>query len=356
MKEKIGLAFSGGADSTFAAILLQNMGYEVIAFNFPIAKRVSEDVYNTAKRLGIKLEIIDIRNIFDAVIKENFYNSYLQGLTPNPCVRCNRYIKFGVLYNIIKHKYKIDKMATGHYAKIFKDESIGEESFKYFIMKGKDIQKDQSYFLWQIHQSILKDIIFPLGIYTKAEVKDILLKEGFENIAKREESYDICFINQDSYKNYINRFGLNELDLQGNFLDENGNILGKHSGIYRYTVGQRKGLNIAFGKRVYVRKIDRLNKSVVLGEKPFIRSLKASNINLFLPSEKISESDEYFVKIRYKSKEERAKIKLIIENNTKKLLIEFYTQAEASSCGQSAVVYDKDKIIAGGIIEGYDLI
>jgi len=351
LKDKVGLAFSGGADSTFAAILLKKMGYEVVAFNFPIGRRVSEDLYITTKKLGMKLEIIDIRSIFDKVIKENFYDSYLNGLTPNPCVRCNRYIKFGLVYNIIKHKFKIEKIATGHYAKIYKDENTN-----YFIQKAIDIQKDQSYFLWQIHRSILKDIIFPLGDYRKEEVKKILTEEGFENIANKEESFDICFVNEDSYKNYISKFGVNESDLEGYFVDENGQIIGKHNGIFRYTIGQRKGLNIAFGKRMYVRKIDSKKKEVVIGRRPFIKELKANCVNLFLPENRFDGNIEYQAKVRYKSKEEKAKVKILKENNKIKFNVDFSKQVEASSCGQSVVIYDKDLIVAGGIIESYQLI
>ncbi|MFN3412353.1 MAG: argininosuccinate synthase domain-containing protein, partial [Exilispira sp.] len=227
MKFKVGLAFSGGIDSTFAAIYLKEMGYDVVAFNFPIGRNVDNLIYDTAKKLKIKLEIIDIRKIFEQVIKEDFYKSYLTGLTPNPCVRCNRYIKFGVLYNIVKNRYHMDFLATGHYAKIYKDENQ-----RFFIKKAFDKDKDQSYFLWQINRLILKDIIFPLGNIKKSEIKSILLQSGFHEIAKKVESFDICFVNEQSYKRYIEKFGVQSSNKEGYFVDQKGNIVGKHQGIY----------------------------------------------------------------------------------------------------------------------------
>lgn len=351
MKEKVALAFSGGADSTYAAIILKNMGYDVYAFNFPIGRHVSEDVFNVAKKLSIKLEIIDIRKIFDQVIKENFYNSYLDGFTPNPCVRCNRYIKFGLLYTIIKSKYKIELFSTGHYAKIIKD-----EKGRYLISKPRDKDKDQTYFLWQIDKSILPYIIFPLQDTIKKELKDILVDEGFTDIAKKEESYDVCFINDDSYKNYIIKHGIDEKNRIGYFIDQSGRILSAHDGIYRYTIGQRKGLKISFGKRMYVRRIDPIKNEVEIGEKPYSKHLKASSINLFIDEDELTSNKEYYAKIRYKSKEEKLKLSLIKEEGKKKLLADFINPVESSSCGQSLVVYHNDAIIAGGIIEKIDLI
>lgn len=351
MKEKIALAFSGGADSTYAAIKLKKMGFEVVAFNFPIGRRVNENLFETTKKLGIRLEIIDIRTVFDNVIKDYFYKAYLNGTTPNPCVRCNKYIKFGILYNIVKTKYKINFFSTGHYAKIYKDEQNN-----FFIQKAKDKAKDQSYFLWQLSKKILPNIIFPLGDIEKSQVKNFLIDLGFSDIASKEESYDVCFVNENSYKQYIKKYGISEEDESGYFVDEKGNILGRHNGIYKYTVGQRKGLNLAFGKRMYVRRIDPIKKEVEIGERPLIKSLIAKNINLFLDEKSLSFFQDLTAKIRYKSKEEKAEAFILNENGIKKIKVVFQNPVEASSIGQSLVIYKDDKIIAGGIIEGYELI
>lgn len=351
LKEKIALAFSGGADSTYAAIKLKEMGYEVVAFNFPIGRKVNENVFETAKKLGIRLEIIDIRMVFDNIIKEYFYKSYLNGITPNPCVRCNKYIKFGILYNIVKTKYKIDFFSTGHYAKIYKDDQNN-----FFIQKAKDKTKDQSYFLWQLSKKILPNIIFPLGDIEKSQVKNILNDLGFSDIASKEESYDICFVNENSYKDYIKKYGINQDDESGYFIDEEGIILGRHDGIYKYTVGQRKGLRLAFGKRMYVRKIDPTKKEVIIGERPLIKSLLAKNINLFSSEEYLSNIRGLTAKIRYKSKEEKATVFIFNENGIKKIKAEFQNPIEASSIGQSLVIYKDEIIIAGGIIEDYYLL
>ncbi len=346
MNKKVALAFSGGADSTFAAIALKEKGYDVVAFNFPIGKHLSENVEQTAKKLNINLHVIDIGNVFEQVIKEDFYKSYLSGLTPNPCVRCNRYIKFGLFYTIIKNKFNIEKIATGHYAKIYQD-----EKGRFFIQKAKDRIKDQSYFLWGIPKNILPNIIFPLGNYSKSEVKEILRDKGLNEIANKEESFDICFTNNDSYKKYIEKYDNNQNLKSGFFVDSNGNILGEYQGIFKYTIGQRKGLNLAFGKRMYVRNIDFEQNKIELGEKPCTKSVIAGNLNLFINNDEFSNDYIYTAKIRYKSKEERAKLEIVNMDNKKKIKLEFLKEVEASASGQSLVIYKDDIIIAGGIIE-----
>ncbi len=274
----------------------------------------------------------------------------MNGITPNPCVRCNRYIKFGLLYNIVKNKYKVDKLATGHYAKIYKD-----NDGQFFIQKAYDKLKDQSYFLWGIPKSILKDIIFPLGDFKKADVKNFLRKEGFDIIADKNESFDICFVNTNSYKKYIQKYGFNKNSQKGYFVDSTGKILKEHEGIYKYTIGQRKGLNISLGKRMYVRRIDFKNNLVEIGEKPYSNSVVAGRINLFLEQDRFD--DNIFTgRIRYKSKEEKATLKIFYQDKVKKISVNFLNPIEASSIGQSVVIYKDELLICGGIIENINII
>lgn len=356
MKEsnkRILLGMSGGVDSSAAAILLSKQGYEVIGLTIDMWKNPEDDPRHSdhnstvleAKAVAQQLEIehysIKVHEEFECTVIKNFLNEYQSGRTPNPCVVCNREIKWKYLL-IEAEKHNCDFIASGHYARIKKHGN------NFFIRKAKDQKKDQSYFLWNLPKNILKKIIFPLGDYEKKEVKQIAHMNGFTSLSQKKESQEICFIHDNDYRKFINQNVPDTTPVQGNFILENGKIVGKHKGISFYTLGQRKGLNVALGEPMYVKKIDTETNEITLvpREGAYESKLTAKNINLFLS---LDDHKKYSVKtkIRYKSHESQSKI--IKEKDT--LHVEFKEKVFAITPGQSAVFYRDDLVIGGGIIE-----
>lgn len=358
-ENKVLLAMSGGTDSSVAAILLKKRGYDIVGMTFRAYDSIREEciqketgccsidaIYEAkklAENLGFEHHIIDVREQFRETVINNFIHEYTNGFTPNPCVVCNTEIKWGRMIeeaNKLGCKY----LATGHYAQ------IGELNSRFFIRRGIDTNKDQSYFLWNIPQNNLSRTIFPLGELTKPQVRKIAEKNGFSKIATKPESQEICFVPNSDYRTFLKD---NVPDIitsigPGNYIDQNGKLLGKHKGFANYTIGQRKGLDIALGYPAYVVNIDSETNTIVLGNRESLKADKAvaDMINL-MKYDKIPEDIEVYTKIRYNTNAVKSKIKLI--NN--ELHISFLEDVFAVTPGQSVVCYQGDDIICGGIIK-----
>lgn len=354
MKKTVALGMSGGVDSSVSALLLKEQGYDVIGVTMNLLpdedlymekkcsfKQSIDDAKSVADQLGIKHYVIDLKNEFNSKVVESFVREYSLGYTPNPCVTCNKYIKFDALIREIK-KLGADFVATGHYAK----SSYDENSKRFNLGKAKDAKKDQTYFLYNITQEALRDTLFPLADLTKEEVRDIGKKFDIVTYGKKD-SEEICFIKNDDHGQFIKDRNP-ELIKEGNFIDEDGNVLGRHKGIIYYTLGQRKGLGIALGKRVFVSKINVKTGEVTLSneDKLYKKYIEVVDYNL-ISIEDIVEPIIVNTKIRHGVNEYRAKV----SKKDDRLLFEFEEPVRAPSKGQSAVMYDGDIIIGGGIID-----
>lgn len=355
MKGRVLLAMSGGLDSSVSAILLKQSGYSVIGVTYrpydSVLRSCKEketgcchpDTLLEAKQLagtlGIEHHIIDFREKFKELIISNFINEYLQGRTPNPCVLCNKKIKWGLLSEEAKRR-QCGFIATGHYAR------ISEANGRYYLQKAKDLAKDQSYFLWMLSQENLRQTLFPLGNLKKDEVRRIASEQGFSRLAEKKESQEICFIPDDDYRRFLKENAEN-LPGRGNFLDRNGKVLGEHEGYPFYTIGQRKGLKIALGHPQYVTATDCHTNTVTLGDKNELELKQAIVDNLvFMKYFNGMENIKTEVKIRYKTPPVPCNIQLL----GNKLKVDFITPASAVTPGQSAVFYEGDDVVAGGII------
>ena len=347
---------SGGVDSSVAAALFKDKDYEVAGVTMriwdgdPIQEGTRhgcygpgelediEDARRVSQSLGIPLYIIDLREEYKAEVLDYFCCEYMQGRTPNPCVRCNRMIKFNALIKkILDSEIEFDYFATGHYVRVNYDETRG----RYVLKKAKDTRKDQSYFLFSLSQYQLSYSLFPLGNLTKDEVKDTARSLGL-GIDNKQESQD--FISGGDYALLFNEKELKE----GNIVDECGKVLGRHRGIVHYTIGQRRGLGIAAQRPVYVTQIDALNNNIVVSDKEKLASggLIADNINL-IAIDNLDRPYPVKVKIRLNQKAVDATV-FPYENGKIKIL---FNESQKSVCpGQHAVLYSDDIVIGGGVI------
>ncbi len=358
-KGKVLVAMSGGIDSSVTAMLLHEQGYEVIGVTMKTwdysssgGKKKSTgccslDDINDARILAVNMGfhhiIIDIREEFGNAIVNNFVHEYLSGRTPNPCVLCNTHIKWDAL---LKRADQLgcEYIATGHYAQ------IRHENGRYVISKGVDEWKDQSYVLWGVTQESLARTIFPLGQYKKSEIRQMAMERGYEELAKKSESYEICFIPDNDYRGFLKRKveGLEEKVAGGDFVDTDGNVLGKHKGYPFYTIGQRKGLEIALGEPMYVVEIDAQNNRVVLGTKEDLkkRQMIVNNPNL-IKYARLPEEVDITTKIRYKDKGTLSRAKHIGEQQVE---VTFLEPVQGIAPGQSAVFYEGNDLLGGGFI------
>lgn len=344
--EKVLLGMSGGIDSTFACRVLQENGYEVEGLFLSLHKNASSDeATEAAKRLGIKLHVADYSHLFEKEVEEYFIKEYLKGRTPNPCVVCNRRIKFHTLITEAD-KRGIHYVATGHYV------NVGKMGERYFLKSATDSKKDQSYFLWQLTQEQLSRFLTPLADFEKRAVIEEV--KSHKLVDKTDESQEICFIPDDDYVRFLKE-RLNEGEREkafdkGNFVLKDGRIVGEHNGIASYTVGQRKGLGVALGRPAFVIEIKPHTKEVVLGFEEDNKSdtIKVSDVN-FVGSAPFEGSVDCFVRPRYRSP--LIPCTALVENG--KVIAKTHTPIKMPSPGQSAVFYnDRGEVLFGGYIEG----
>ena len=356
---KVLVAMSGGIDSTVVALMLHHEGYEVIGITMKTWDYATSggsnketgccniDSFNDARAAavhhGFPHYILDIRDEFGGFVVDNFVEEYLAGRTPNPCVMCNTHIKWRAL---LKRANALDCefIATGHYAK------IRPENKRYVISKGLDETKDQSYVLWGLQQDLLSRTILPLGGYRKTAIRQMAHDFGYPELAKKSESYEICFVPDNDYRGFLKRNvdGLEEKVNGGFFVDKNGKILGKHKGYPFYTIGQRKGLDIALGKPAFVTAIDPNTNSVVLGDEDDLlkKQMLVGKLN-YIKYDGVQDGQEATIKIRYKDSGSSGQL----YNQNNQVLVDFYENAKGIAPGQSAVFYDGDDVIGGGIIQ-----
>ena len=349
MKKRVLVGMSGGVDSSVASFLLKQEGYEVVGVTMCLGIKDGNDekprccgvqAIEDARRVCDKLRmphyVMDFSKDLEEKVVNNFVSEYLRGRTPNPCVNCNRYIKFGTLLQKAR-ALDFDFLATGHYAKIEKD---GKE----FILKTpKDKIKDQTYFLYPIKKDMLGFILFPLAGFTKKEVRSIASSKGLP-VAQKPQSQDICFVPQSDYKKFI--LARIKDSKPGLILSSRGEVLGKHKGIIFYTIGQREGLGISSTEPLYVLSIDAERNQITVGPRDDLKAkgFLVADLNLlfdWLPQ-------EAFVKIRYGHKQTKCNVCLQADN---KLKVTFQQEQEAVTPGQSAVFYNNDSVLGGGVIE-----
>jgi len=335
---KVMVALSGGVDSSVAAYILQQQGFEVAGLTLKL-HYFADDSVNDAKRvcdiLKIKHYVIDLQKEFGEQIIKDFCNSYLLAKTPNPCIVCNEKIKFGLMLEYALNE-GFDYLATGHYA------VIENKDNEYKLKLPKDMQKDQTYFLYRLSQQQLSKIKFPLGNYTKQEIREIAQKANLP-VAQKKDSQEICFI-KTNYKDFLKDTvkDFNKKVLPGLIVDKNGNKLGRHNGLIYYTIGQRSGLGLTTPEPVYVLKLDVATNTVVVGTKQDVFSRVAKLENIKFISNKQPEQFRATVKIRRQHKPAQAFVS--------KDIVLFDQEQASVTPGQSAVFYDGDYVLGGGFI------
>lgn len=332
---------SGGVDSSVCAALLKNDGYEVLGITLDLFGDTTQsqaDAKSVCDSLEIEHTVFNLKNEFKGFVIDNFINEYINGRTPNPCIVCNRTIKFGEMLKLAD-KLGCDKIATGHYAKII------EKNGRFLLCRGDDRSKDQSYVLYCLTQKQLSRTVFPLASHSKDEVR--ATAEGLNLInANKKDSQDICFVPDGDYAAFIEKTA-NFVAQTGNYLDINGKVLGQHKGVIRYTIGQRKGLGIALGKPAFVIDKNPNTNEVIIGDEEnlFYNKVYIENLN-FIPFDELKGEMKVFCKLRYRHTEQPATIKPYKNG----VLVEFEAPQRAPSPGQAAVFYDGDIVVGGGTI------
>jgi tRNA-specific 2-thiouridylase len=358
-KGRVLMAMSGGIDSSVSAMLLHEQGYEVVGITMKTWDYASAggskketgccslDSINDARAIAVEKGfphyIIDIRDEFGNHVIDNFIDEYLAGRTPNPCVMCNTHIKWEAL---LKRANMLDCefIATGHYA------NVRKENDRYVISKGLDESKDQSYVLWGVTQECLSRTMFPIGKFHKKDIRQMAMDMGFTELANKSESYEICFIPDNDYRGFLKRQVpdvAEKLD-GGNFVSTDGKILGQHKGYPFYTIGQRKGLEIAIGEPLYVTEIVPETNTVILGDTESLKrhQMRVRNVNLVKYASLEGRQMEAVTRIRYKDKGTMS----TLEQYGNEMQVTFHSSVTSVAPGQSAVFYEGDDVIGGGFI------
>ncbi len=339
---RVAVAMSGGMDSTAAALVLKKQGFEVAGIHMRLHDR-SEEAWESARKaaseIAVSVHAIDFREDFSRLVVNTFVNEYSRGRTPSPCPVCNRCIKMSLLFD---HAVSLgcEKLATGHYARVI-DGPDGPE-----LWRGKDRAKDQSYFLFGLTREMLTRTMFPLGNFTKTEVREFLKKEGV-SVWESPESQELCFVPDNDYRGFLSKHGLT--DLPGDIVDSAGNVLGRHSGISGFTVGQRKGLGICGPKPLYVVRVVYETRTIVVGtkEETYTPMVRIEDVNLLAPSMPAT-GDRFQVKVRSTSKAVPCTLLRCDEGSYE---FRFDEPQSAVAPGQAAVLYLHDRVIGGGWIQ-----
>lgn len=349
--KKVLLGYSGGIDSTAATLMLRAQGYEVIGvtmrvWDSPANDEAVQEAIDMAEKLDLEHHVADLRGPFRKQIVQYFIDEYKLGRTPNPCVMCNPLFKFHILMEWAD-KLGCAFVATGHYGHIVEHDS------RYYIEVGEDLMKDQSYFLWRLSQKQLSRILFPLADYTKPQVRAYLEEQGYGMKAKGGESMEVCFI-QGDYRDFLKEQApeLEQEIGEGLFVDSKGRTLGTHKGAYNYTVGQRKGLDIALGYPAYVLKINAQRNTVMLGKAEelkadymIVHDLQVADVDELLQA---SQQGELTVRIRYRSKPLSCEVRVMEDG---RYVVKFHEEASAITPGQSAVFYIDKRMLGGAFID-----
>lgn len=358
MENSAMIAMSGGVDSSVAAFLMKDRGYDCIGVTMKLLNNEDvlmpkehsccslddvEDARSVANLLDMPYYVFNFSERFNEEVIQRFIKAYENGMTPNPCIDCNKHLKFDKLFLRAK-ELGYYYVVTGHYARIEKDEVTG----RYILRKSLNKEKDQSYVLYSMTQEQLKHTLFPLGEMEKTRVREIAQEQGFIN-AKKHDSQDICFVQNGNYADFIEKHTKRTYP-EGNFVDMDGNVLGKHKGIIRYTIGQRKGLGLSLKEPMYVVSLDLKNNNVILGRNQdlFSKELVAEDINL-ISVEKIDKEMRVKAKVRYRQPEQPA---TVIQTDDNHLKIVFDEPQRAITKGQAVVLYDGDTVVGGGTISG----
>jgi len=357
MNNKVMIGMSGGVDSSVAAAILKQEGYDVTGVTLKIWPDVTcgtqpergccslsavEDARRVAFKLGIPYYVLNFQDIFKDNVIDYFVDQYIKGRTPNPCIACNRFVKFGFMLEKAV-SMGIDRIATGHYARIEKDSQSG----RFLLKKSVTDKKDQTYALYNMTQFQLERTLMPIGRYDKETIRNMAKDMGF-HVAQKPDSQEICFIPDNNYGAFL-QSNIKDPVKPGKFVDTKGNVLGEHKGIIYYTVGQRKGLGKSFGKPMYVVRLDVQNNVVVLGEagEEFSSGLIASDLN-WIAFDRVDKPMPVKAKVRYSAKESEAMVEPLDEG---KVRVIFEKPQRAITPGQSVVFYIDDVVVGGGVIE-----
>lgn len=346
MQEKLFVGMSGGVDSSAAAALLIEQGFDVSGVTLSLydgekcgTLKDIEDAAAVCQKLGIEHFVFDFKDKFEKSVIDKFISEYQIGNTPNPCIECNKHIKFGAMLDTAL-EMGYSKIATGHYARI---EKFGD---RYVITRPKDKDKDQSYVLYSLTQYQLRHTVMPLGAYTKAQVRELAEGKGLIT-AHKSDSQDICFVPDGDYTDFISKW-TNTTFAEGDYVDLGGNIIGRHKGMIRYTIGQRKGLGMGFGKPMFVLDKSPAENKVILGDEEHLFKTKVlvKDVN-YMAMESLTSPIKCDGKLRYRHNQQPCIITPIDENT---ILAEFLEPQRAPTSGQAAVFYDGDTVICGGKI------